>query len=414
MRLPLAWASSRTRNRLASVALLAMVAAGVSGRGEVLAVAVPALWWLAQGGGRPDSHHLDVDVTADQSVLREGETVEVEVAAVVPPGAVVRLEAPDGDVAAHRPLDRPGAAAWRLSLRSSRWGRHRSAQAVTCTSADGLWAASAIVPLPEVLVRPAVERLPVTAAGGARLGSYGTRVGRRAGSGLDFLSVDRAAPGEPVRRVHWPTTSRTGALHVTTFAAEQRQDVIVAVDATVDLGDPPNGTVDRVVHAAASLAEAHSAAGDRVGIVTVTPELRWLAPGTGQRHLLRCEDLLGRVREPAGAILPDLRRVPRAALPPGALVLAVSSLRDERFLSVIADVLRRGHPLLLIDVQDPASGPDRTAGRAERLQRLEREATVAGLRARGAVVVPWPAGSSLAGALMPLRRPTQRVAGAHA
>jgi uncharacterized protein (DUF58 family) len=413
VRLPLVWTASRTRNRLASVVLLATLAAGLSGRGEVLAVAVPALWWLALGRGRPTVEDLDVDVVTDRSILREDEAVEVSVTAPTPAGVVVRVDVDAPDVVERRPADTTGVAGRLVSLRPSQWGRRRPGRVeASCTSPDLLWSATATAPLPDLLVRPAVERLPVTATAGARLGSYGTRVGRRSGAGLDFLSVDRAVPGEPVRRVHWPTTSRTGALHVTTFAAEQRQDVIVAVDATVDLGVPPNSTVDRVVRAAASLAEAHSAAGDRVGVVTVTPELRWLAPGTGRRHLLRCEDLLGRVREPAGAVPPDLRRVPRAALPPGALVLAVSPLRDERFLSVVADVRRRGHPVVLVDVQEPAVAKGRSVSRAERLRRIEREATVAGLRARGVLVVPWPAGSPLAGALLPLRRPAPLAAGA--
>jgi uncharacterized protein (DUF58 family) len=259
-----------------------------------------------------------------------------------------------------------------------------------------------IFPLPsESSLTPIPTRLP------NRLGEHSSR---QRGQGLEFVGVRPYQWGDRQRRIHWPSTTRRGAVQISEFAAEQATDAVVLLDAFGDVSDTRGGsTLDDSVRVAAGIARAYLKSHDRVGIVSLGGRLRWLTPGTGGTHLLRIVESVLDVRRDLGFQTPDLDRVPPPALPNGALVYAVTPLADDRFLDALQDLALRGNPAVVVEV--PAGEPrldpqDPGAPLALRLWRLDREALRFSLTERGMPVVAWDGEGTLDLALAPLlRRP---------
>ena len=112
----------------------------------------------------------------------------------------------------------------------------------------------------------------------------------------------------------------------------------------------------------------------------------------------------------------NFARLPRAALPPGALVVVFSPLLDQRFVEALRDMRERGFTMLVIDVlnaEPPARRrvPSRasTDRMARRIWRMEQEAIRFSLRELGVPVVHWDGEESLD---LPLAGYTRRPLGA--
>jgi len=138
----------------------------------------------------------------------------------------------------------------------------------------------------------------------------------------------------------------------------------------------------------------------------------WLAPGLGRRQVYRIIDsMLASGRGAAGpsrsAYGTSMHRLPRAALPPGALVVVFSPLLDQRFVETLRDMRERGLAMLVVDVLnvDPPVRFRSTDRMARRIWRMEQEAIRFSLRELGVPVVHWDGIGSLD---LPLARYTRR------
>jgi uncharacterized protein (DUF58 family) len=421
------WTSSPVRRRLVALSLLTLATAAVTGRGDLVAVAAPLLLLLAafDGGRRPET--LAAVVSASSQRCSEGDTLELQLR--VGPDAAEAGDAPSPPPAA--PPVRASLAGspswqvlgeertgdtwtWRVTART--WGRHGPGTLELLAETPGaLWCARLRLPAPEVSVEPDLPSPKATAHTTVLRARAGGRTAARAGSGSEFLGVRPYAPGDVLNRVNWPATARHDRLHVTTLAAEQAQDVLLLVDGMVEIGAFADTTVDRAVRAAAALARAHLRVGDRVGLVTVTPAMRWTLPGLGTRLRGRLMEHLLDIRRDYTELPPDLGRIPPFALPAGALVVALTPLLDERSLALVADLRMRGLAVLVVDVLGDVT-LDRSGARtervAQRLWALERAATAAQLGARGIPVLPWAPDGSLDVTMAPaVRRPVAGTAG---
>ena len=128
--------------------------------------------------------------------------------------------------------------------------------------------------------------------------------------------------------------------------------------------------------------------GDRAGIVALGGrQPRWLGADIGQRQFYRVLDaVLGagdRFETTTGTL------APRAAVPPGAIVVAFSTLLDTDFALALIDLRRRGHVVVAVDVlegsrstgaHDPLVGPDVA---------LQRSAMYRDMGTVGVDVVSW-------------------------
>ena len=253
-------------------------------------------------------------------------------------------------------------------------------------------------PLPGVQkTRVVLSRLP------NRLGEHPARV---PGDGSEFSGIRDYVPGDRQRRINWPASTRRGRLQVNTFAAERSQDVVLLVDATSDVGPPGDSALDVALRGASAAARAYLDARDRVGVITYQwGGASWLAPGLGRRQHYRIMDslLASDARWSRGAAF---RRLPRAALPPGALVVVFSPLLDQRFVESLRDMRERGLAILVVDVLNaqPPVRPNLTDRLARRIWRMEQDAIRFSLRELGLPVVHWDGSEPLDLPLAPYTR----------
>lgn len=394
---PLSWRISPTTQAAAVFTVATIAAAVLTRRGELLAVALPLLLWLVVALRRPRPATTVLAATPTPARCREQDEIELRLNApddgLVYRGALLTA----GD---HAQLLEIGPTAWRL--RMTGWGVRTVHVAVDVATPGGAWRARLHVGV-RVVVAP--RGVPGTAAlrGSVRRPGYGERVARVAGAGTEFLDVAEWHPGQPLRRVHWAATLRTGEIHVARTAADRSQDVALVVDARTEAGPLTQTTVDRAVRAAVALAEAHLRAGDRVALAMAGPRLSWVGPGTGRRQLVRIVDCLLEYRTRATGRV-DTVHIPPQLLVPGALTICLTALLNDDSLHLVGDVRRRGHPTVVVDVLDrePPIGRKREDAQALRAWRLDRVAIRQHLARRGIITVSWPGDVSLPAALRPL------------
>ncbi|MGH3300928.1 MAG: DUF58 domain-containing protein [Streptosporangiaceae bacterium] len=430
------WRLSAHARRLLTLALAGLVLAVATGRPEFAGLAAPALLLLATiRANRPAQLGIRVSLAVSQFVEGTESAVIVDVAATGELEADLRIEPGDG-VAAGPPVTvrrrddvartGHGAAAAgpdgagapdaapaddqrlrsaRLPFRLQRWGnRPVGLLLVTLRDPYRLTEGQVAVALPRVDCRP----LPAQLASSVVLSMLPSRLGehpaRAAGEGSEFAGVREFVPGDRQRRINWPATTRRGTLHLSTFAAERTQNTVVIADTTADVGEPGSSSLDLVLRGAAGAITRYLAQRDRVGLI-VGSRLTWIGPGQGRRHGHRLLDLLVASPfgwEPAAA----LARLPRAALPPGALIIVFSPLLDTRLIEAVRDLRERGFSVLVVDVLNAEPRHDRSilSELAGRMWRLEQEAIRFSLNQIGVPVVHWDGASSLDEPLAPYTR----------
>ncbi|TDB88614.1 DUF58 domain-containing protein [Actinomadura sp. KC216] len=385
--------------------MLAALAALLLSRPNLLLLAAPPVGVLAAGlaARRPDA--VAVRVSERPRRCFEDGAIEITVAADAggPVDEIALRLAPvpafGVELTAYTEDHAAGTARAEFAVRPRYWGRHTlPALVVDCRSRYRAGQARTAMPLGEISVYPAGPPVRPRLVPVDLLRRLGDHAARAAGSGTEFAGIRPYLPGDRARDVNWKASGLRGRLHVTTRADQRQAEVVLALDAYTDLGEPGGTLIDRAVRGAAAVATAYLRGGDRVGIVAFGGALRWLAPGQGEHHFYRLAEAVMDARDAGGGATSDLRRVPRTALPPGALVIVFSPLLDDRAVRTVQDLRRRGTPVVVIDTLDrePPGG-----GRAEylelslRLWRLDRRALRHGLADLGVPVVPWAPGEPL-------------------
>ena len=445
------WRPSRHARRLLTLAAAALLLAVLTRNAALAGVAGPPLLLLGmaragavwgsgrgsgQGPGRPDRVSVRIGLTATRLYEDEPAALDVTVhdsarPAPVPPVPAAapasrprpgepaepgeRLDAAHGVRWTLEPGSgiEPGSAtaaggpAARFTFAVSRWGK-RGLGTVNLTLHDRWRLAEGqltfTLPSVDVYPSPAAQRTTVVLSKlPNRLGEHRARV---PGDGTEFTAIREFVPGDRQRAINWPASTRRGRLQVNTFAAERSQDVVLLVDATSDVGKRGESALDLGLRGAAGAARAYLDARDRVGVITYQwGGAHWLAPSLGRRQAYKIIDVLltadtGYAR---GAVF---SRLPRAALPPGSLVVAFSPLLDGRFVEALRDMRERGVALIVVDVLN--SGPPARRQFADvaarRIWRMEQDAIRFSLRELGVPVVPWDGVTTLDLPLAPYTR----------
>jgi uncharacterized protein (DUF58 family) len=421
--LELRWRSSRHARRLLTLGLAGVFIAMLARRPEFAGLAAPALLLLAAGRvqrrppritvrARPSSRRGFEDEVMALDVSIEGQE-DCRVEWRLHPGREIAPAGADPRTAAD-------GARVRFTFTPERWGRrYLGTLDVTLRDPWRLAEGHASLGLPRIDVYPApasqrtrvvLRRLP------NRLGEHPVRV---PGEGLEFSGVREYVPGDRQRSINWPASTRRGRLQVNTFAAERSQDVVLLADATADVGEPGRSALDLALRGAGAAARAYLDARDRVGVITYQwGGASWLAPGMGRRQVYRIIDSMLSAETGGWTSGASFRRLPRAALPPGALVVVFSPLLDQRFVETLRDMRERGFTMLVVDVlnaEPPAPNYLRAFGRqsaavltARRIWRMEQEAIRFSLRELGIPVVHWDGVESLD---LPLAAHTRRPLG---
>jgi uncharacterized protein (DUF58 family) len=401
----LRWRLSRHARRLITLALGGLAVALISGRPEFAGLAAPALLVLATWRpSRPHSVQITVGVTTHQLV--EGEQASVVVTVTGHRGYLVQASIIATEAFTPGATQPSGAGRLRVPFQANVWGIRRIGR-LDIVLRDRFWLAegraSAVLPRVDIHPQPAqlrstivLSRLP------SRLGEHPSRA---AGEGIEFAGIRAFVPGDRQRRINWPATTRTGELQLNTFTAERTQNVVVLADASSNVGELGATSLDLAFRGAAGTINCYLAAGDRVGLIVYSDRLSWIGPGLGRRHFHRLMDLLlssHRGFERAAG----LTRLPKAALPPGALILVFSPLLHPRLVEALRDLRERGFSVLVVDVltAEPGLSKGRSDVLTRRIWRMEQQAIRFSLTELGIPVVHWDGVQSLDEPLAPYTR----------
>jgi uncharacterized protein (DUF58 family) len=151
-----------------------------------------------------------------------------------------------------------------------------------------------------------LERLFFDGAAGA---NDGRRLLLRRPVGYEIHSVRDYQQGESLRRVHWPSTARRGALMVKELEDSPRDEVAVLLDgdAAAVAGPPPDSSFDAAVRAAGSILLAQVRRGRRCVLVLNTAERETQAVSSDGPEWQQALELLAAAepdaQHPAAALL---------------------------------------------------------------------------------------------------------------
>jgi uncharacterized protein (DUF58 family) len=404
--------SPRTPGLLA-LAAAGLIAALASGRAELALLSMPFLIFAGAGLILAQQPRLTAEIELDRTRLLEGEMVvatvrvrndgadrvQVELAPVR--SRYLTLE-PAGVVAVDLP---PGAEARvAFAAHPQRWGAHTVGPLVV-HARDPLGVTAWEGRLGRRLhlrAFPCEQRLRELVAPVRTQPFLGTHVARARGEGIEFADIRPFRVGDRVRQINWRATARRGSPQVNERHPEHSSDVVLLLDTFEEARDQAGGTLDSAVRAAAALARGHLARRDRVGLVDFGGTLHWLEPGFGTTQLYRIIDALLASDIAFSYAWRNVDSIPLRVLPPGALILAISPLLDERSVALVTDLRRRGCDLTVIEVSPLdhiAPGPSLADTVAYALWRLQRDALRARLQSLGIGVAVWGRDGTLGPAL---------------
>lgn len=246
------------------------------------------------------------------------------------------------------------------------------------------------------------------------VGLIGQNRSRRGGHGSEFFAIRPFQPGDPLRRVNWRTTLRTGELHAVGTTAQEDSAVLILLDAVTDVGasggiDGEASSLDVTVRAAKALAAHHIGVGDRVALRVLGRTGQVLGPGSGVRHQRRLEELLAMV-QPGWPESLSARRL-RLRIGARSVVVVLTPLLTPEVATAMVALAHRGLDVVCIDTlvegtrPDTARDPQSPGAVAWRMRLIEREVQRTEVSRRGIPVVPWRGPGSLD---LVLRRLAQR------
>ena len=403
-----AWVPTAAHQRAVLLPAAAALAAVLGRRPDLLVLVAPLV--VAAVWGQLYRPRQDVSATAElrSPTLREGEATSVVVRTepalpdlhgVVTLASVPWIERkPSSGIV---PLDDGRAI---IGLRSTRWGRRRIGSVNVALTSP--WAAFGVGPteLPDL----ESGTLPVPAAFDAKAptphprGIVGLNRSNRPGSGSEFNTIRPFHAGDRLRRIHWPVSTRTGQLHVTSTFTDEDAHVFLLLDAFSDLG-PREGvdgrptSLDVTVRAAGAISEHFLRSNDRLTLRTVgAADVPTLGVGSGTNHLRRVLEMLASIT-PATERRDTGEHAIRG-VDPMALCLVLSPLVEQNMVSIAHTLAARGMTVVVVDTFPEHltdEGTSRYESLAWRIRLLSRDAQVNSLRLRGVPVVPWRGPGSL-------------------
>ena len=407
------WRASQLTRALATCAGVALAAAVIGARWQLIAFAAPLLGVLCSISwqrpvptihvhGEPDTQRCfeheqaRLTVWVTQKAGGNGASA-VDLTVVAVEG--MQLEVLDSD-SRHQIV----------AATAQRWGRYPVRARVDVIARGGLLAGTGIVDAADVLVFPLTPPQSTPIPQTELLDRLGAHLTRHVGPGVEYADIRAYVPGDQLRAVNWPVSARRGQLHVTERLTDRAADVVALIDTYRQPAGPATDATERIVRGAAQVVQTALRHGDRAGIVALGGNRpRWLGADIGQRQFYRVLDtVLGageRFENTTGTL------APRAAVPAGAIVIAFSTLLDTEFALALIDLRRRGHVVLAVDVLDSSPFLDEQDPLVDRMWALQRSAMYRDMATIGVDIVSWQGDRSLdqSMGLLPDRR--RRVRG---
>ncbi len=398
------------RFRLASALVCALALVGLATlNGGLLALALPLALYLGLGllyAPLPPDLHVERSIEPRRAAARQPFAVRVVVTNrgahlenlllqdLLPAG----LEVLEGETGVLCELPSGGSLELAYTLRGGRGIYSFGGLQAQASDRLGLVERSAFIPGEgQIFVLPHVPVLRRVAIRPRRTRVYaGSIPARQGGPGVEFFGVREYQPGDSLGRINWRVSARyLESMYSNEFEQERVADVWLVLDArqrSVVLAEG-RSLFEHSVTAAAALAQALLADGNRVGLLVYGGFLDWTYPGYGKLQGERILRSLSRSRPGDSLIFDKLENLPARFFPPHVQLILVSPLHSED-LGILLRLRARGHRLLALS-PDPiqfesdalASQPDGPLGL--RLARLERGLLLDGLRHAGVQVFSW-------------------------
>lgn len=407
---PASWLPTPAFVRSVLVALVALGIGLLARRPDVVLVGVPFLGAASYGWARRPAGRPVARLAIDASTLFEGQATT----------ARLHVEAADGDAGAMvttvlatpewlttaptgggrtAPTATSATTEMAIPVRAIRWGRHElSAPHAVCTSVLGAFRTPSLSTLPlRVTCLPLADQFNAVDAVPRPAGLVGLHRSRRQGGGTELAEVRPFVAGDRLRRINWRVTSRTGDLHVNATWTDRDSEVVLLLDTEYDLGasagiDGTASSLDTAMRAAASLAEHYLHTGDRVRVIDLGRRIADVPSAGGRAHLRRILDVLvaacvGTVR--AASLHVDNRLLGRVE--PGSLVIALTPLLGAAGVGHVANLVQRGHSVIVVDTMPDDAFAAETPWRALaiRCRLLERQVEIDRLGELGVPTVRW-------------------------
>jgi uncharacterized protein (DUF58 family) len=264
---------------------------------------------------------------------------------------------------------------------------------------DGLGLTHQVQKIPvggQLLVIPGFTRLKHIAIHPRRTRVYaGDIPASTGGPGTDFFGVRDYQPGDSSRSINWRASARHNRIYSNEFQQERVADVGVVLDGRMrsNLYAGDRSIFDHSVLAAAALADAFLAQGNRVGMVTYGAYLDWTYPGYGKVQRERILQALTRARVGDSLVFAGLEHLSPHMFPVESQLVLVSPLLPGDF-EVLVQLRARGYQVMVIcpdavafELSGLRSIPE--AKLAARILHLERKLLFVRLQHAGIRVIEW-------------------------
>lgn len=177
-----------------------------------------------------------------------------------------------------------------------------------------------------------------------------------ASAAVDLRGVRPHQPGEPLSRIDWKSTAKTGALMLREVEERTRSGVVLLVDGTraTQVGEPPDDSFETVISAAGSIGAYVLRAGLALHLVRHwgPHDSVFLDPGgRGREELL--EALAGAAAD-APVFLSECLDRHRALVTKGKALVIVSSAWDRSLLVKLVGLRQKGLPVFLVHIDGPS------------------------------------------------------------
>jgi uncharacterized protein (DUF58 family) len=415
------WRPSPLTRAIATCTGVALVAAVIGARWQLIAFAAPLLGVLCSISwqrpvptilvrGEPDSQRCFED---ERARVKVWVTLESPASAAAT-GAAVQLtvEAVDGMQleGADTESDQTTVQVKSVAAVAQRWGRYPIRARVDVTARGGLLTGTASVDAAKVIVFPLTPPQSTSIPQTELLDRLGAHLTRHTGPGVEYADIRPYVPGDQLRAVNWPVSARRRQLHVTQRLTDRAADVVVLIDTYRQPPGPATKATERIVRGAAQVVQTALRNGDRAGIVALGGNRpRWLGADIGQRQFYRVLDTVLGAGDQFESTTGTL--APRAAVPAGAIVIAFSTLLDTEFALALIDLRKRGHVVVAVDILDSSPFEAELDPLVERMWVLQRSAMYRDMATIGVDIITWRGDRSLEQSMGVLPEHGRRVRG---
>jgi uncharacterized protein (DUF58 family) len=349
----LRWHASPLTRAAATCAGVVLVAALIGSRWQLIAFVAPLLGVLCSIGWQRGLPKVFVHAAPGLQRCFEGEQTQISVWATTEPADLTVALAITGVDGMRLDVIPEPSGRQRVTIAADRWGRYPIRATVEVVAPGGLLSGTATVDAADAFVFPLAPPQSTAIPKTELLDRLGTHLTRHIGPGVEYADIRPYVPGDQLRTVNWPVSARRGSLHITQRLTDRAADVVVLIDMYAQPPGPATDATERALRGAVQVVQSALRSGDRAGVVALGGgRPRWLGADIGRRQFYRVLDTLlgaGDEFEPTTGSL-----APRAALPPGAIVVAFSTMLDTEFALSLIDLRKRGHTVVAVDVLEGA------------------------------------------------------------